>query len=238
MVRGNSPLKAVRMCGRFSLGVSTDDLVEEFGIAEGSLDWSPRFNIAPSQDVAAVVAGEGGPRIGTLRWGLVPHWADDPAIGNRLINARAESVADKPAFRDAFRARRCLILADGFYEWQRPEKGTTKVPVHVRLPDGRPFAFAGLWERWQPRHGEPLHTCTIITTDAAPSIRTVHDRMPVILRPDQRQQWIRGDTPPATLLSMLRPYAGLLTAHPVSTVVNSPDNDSPDCVIPVGDALT
>lgn len=226
------------MCGRFSLGVSTDDLVEEFGIAEGSLDWAPRYNVAPTQDVAAVVAGENGPRIGALRWGLVPAWADDPAIGNRLINARAESVADKPAFRDAFRARRCLILADGFYEWQRREKGTTKVPFHIRLPDGRPFAFAGLWERWQPRDGEPLHTCTIITTDAAPSIRAIHDRMPVILRPDQRQQWIRRDTPPSTLLAMLRPYSGPLTAHPVSTVVNSPDNDGPDCVTPVGEALT
>jgi putative SOS response-associated peptidase YedK len=226
------------MCGRFSLGVSTDDLVEEFGIVEGSLDWVPRYNIAPTQDVAAIVAGERGPRIGLLRWGLVPHWAPDPAIGNRLINARAESVADKPSFREAFSARRCLILADGFYEWQRSGLARAKVPVYIRLPDGKPFAFAGLWERWRPRNGEPLTTCTIITTEAAPSVRSIHDRMPVILPPDQRRQWIRQDTPPATLLAMLRPYPDTLDAYPVSHVVNSPDNDGPECVIPAGEATT
>lgn len=223
------------MCGRFSLGVSTDDLREEFGIVEGSLDWAPRYNIAPTQDVAVVVAGERGPRLGVLRWGLVPHWADDPAIGNRLINARAESVADKPSFRDAFRTRRCLILADGFYEWQRTGKGNAKVPVYIRLPDGRPFAFAGLWERWRPRHGDPLHTCAIITTDAAPSIRSIHNRMPVILRPDERQQWIDPHAAPETLLGLLHPYAGVLDAYPVSPVVNSPENDGPECVRPAGE---
>lgn len=220
------------MCGRFSLGVSTDDLMEEFGIVEGSLDWAPRYNIAPTQDVAAVIAGERGPRIGTLRWGLVPYWADDPAVGNRLINARAESVADKPAFRDAFLSRRCLVLADGFYEWQRTGTGRPKIPVFVRLPDGRPFAFAGLWERWRPRHGEPLYTCTIITTDATPALQAVHDRMPVILPADQRRQWLDHDTKPADLLAMLHPYSGDFDAYRVSTLVNSPENDSPDCVIP------
>lgn len=226
------------MCGRFSLGVSTDDLVDEFDIVEGSLDWAPRYNIAPTQDVAAVIAGDRGPRIGALRWGLIPHWADDPSIGNRLINARAESVADKPAFRDAFRARRCLVLADGFYEWQRTAGGATKVPVYIHSPDGRPFAFAGLWERWRPPDGDPLYTCTIITTDATPSLRPIHDRMPAILSPSQRLPWIRHDTTPADLLAVLRPYSGPLTAYPVSTFVNSPDNDGPDCVAPVGEALS
>lgn len=210
--------------------------MEEFGIAEGSLDWAPRYNIAPTQDVAVVVAGERGPRIGTLRWGLVPYWAHDPAIGNRLINARAESVADKPAFRDAFRSRRCLVLADGFYEWQRTAPGKPKIPVFVRLPDGRPFAFAGLWERWRPPGGEPLYTCTIITTDAAPAVRPVHDRMPVILPPDRRRQWLDHDAKAADLLALLHPYAGALDAYPVSTLVNSPENDSPDCVSPAESA--
>lgn len=226
------------MCGRFSLGVSTDGLVDQFDIVEGSLDWAPRYNIAPTQDVAAIVAGERGPRIGTLRWGLVPFWADDPAIGNRLINARAESVADKPAFRDAFLARRCLVLADGFYEWQRAGDGNAKVPVYIRLPDARPFAFAGLWDRWRGPSDERLHTCAIITTAAAPSIRAIHDRMPAILDREEARQWIRSDTPRETLLSMLRPYPGAMSAYPVSTIVNSPDNDSPDCVVPVGEATT
>ncbi len=225
------------MCGRFSLGVSTDDLVEEFDIAEGSLEWAPRFNIAPTQDVAAVVAGERGPRFGALRWGLVPYWAGDPAIGNRLINARAESVADKPAFRMAFAVRRCLILADGFFEWQRHGDGNRKVPVYIRLPSGRPFAFAGLWERWRSPGGDTLHTCAIITTDAAPSIRAIHPRMPVILRPEQFQKWIGRDAEPSTLQAMLRPYTGALTAYPVSTLVNSPDNDGPDCVEPSGESV-
>ncbi len=220
------------MCGRFSLGVSTDRLVEAFGIAEGDLDWQPRYNIAPAQDVAAVVAGETGARIGTLRWGLIPYWADDPGIGNRLINARAETVDEKPSFRDPFRDRRCLVLADGFYEW-RKENGT-KTPMRVRLPHGEPFAFAGLWDRWLGPGGEPVHTCAIITTDASPGIRHIHPRMPVILPPGDRERWIDDDAAPPALKDLLHPYRGELQAYAVSTRVNSPDNEGPDLIEPVG----
>jgi len=220
------------VCGRFSLGVSTDRLVEAFGIAEGDLDWQPRYNIAPTQDVAAVVAGETGPRIGTLRWGLIPYWADDPAIGNRLINARAETVDEKPSFRDPFRDRRCLVLADGFYEW-RKENGA-KTPMRVRLPDEEPFAFAGLWDRWLDPDGGPVHTCAIITTDASPAIRPIHPRMPVILPPGDRERWIDDDADPAALKDLLHPYRGELEAYAVPTRVNSPANEGPDLIEPVG----
>lgn len=221
------------MCGRFSLGVDTDRLVAVFGITESALDWTPRFNIAPTQDVAAVVAGASGPRLGPLRWGLVPHWADDAAMGSRLINARSETVDVKPAFRDPFRERRCLVLADGFYEWKRDNGSRT--PMRVTLPDGEPFAFAGLWDRWRPRDGEPLHTCTIITTPAAPSIRSIHHRMPVILPAQERDRWIDPHAGSAALKALLRPYPGDLEAYPVSTRVNTPANDGPEIIEPVED---
>lgn len=218
------------MCGRFSLGVPTDRLVAAFGIAEGDLDWEPRYNIAPTQQVPAVVAGEAGPRLGTLRWGLVPYWAEDPAIGNRMINARAETVDRRRAFREPFRRRRCLVLADGFYEWKQ-EDGH-KTPMRIRTPEAEPFAFAGLWDRWRPPHGDPLHTCTIITTDAADSIRGIHDRMPVILPAGDRDRWIDPDADPGALHALLRPYQGPLDAYAVSTLVNSPANEGPELIEP------
>lgn len=166
-----------------------------------------------------------------VQWGLVPSWAKDPKIGNRLINARAESVADKPAFRAAFRRRRCLVPADGYYEWQKRPGG--KLPFLIHLPHDRPFAFAGLWEAWRPPGSdESLYTCTVITTDANERTRPIHDRMPVILNPEHYNLWLDPKLQDASKLQpLLRPLeSSELHADPVSTRVNSPRNDDPGCV--------
>lgn len=219
------------MCGRFSLATDPGALFEEFGLHPPA-DWRPRYNVAPTQDVLAVGMGRAGRRMGVLRWGLVPPWAPDPSVGSRMINARSETVATRPAFRDAFRYRRCLVLADGFYEWMGEGRGPRQ-PVHVRLASGAPFALAGLWARWRAATGQPLATCAIVTTDAAPAIAAVHDRMPVILGLRDREEWLGTDAPPERLLKLLRPYPGDdLVWHPVSTLVNSPSNDGPECLAP------
>ncbi|MFW6079963.1 MAG: SOS response-associated peptidase [Gemmatimonadota bacterium] len=221
------------MCGRFSLATPRDVLIEEFGAPEFTFDYRPRYNIAPTQPVAALVRDGDGARIGPLRWGLIPHWAEDPSIGNRMINARAETVHRKPSFRAAFRRRRCLILADGFYEWARLEDGG-KAPYRVHRRGERPFAFAGLWERWRPGgEDEPIHSCTIITTDARPELRDIHPRMPVILPAEDRERWLHEDAGTDALRRLLRPYPGDdLEAYRVSRVVNSPRNDGPECFEP------
>ncbi len=211
------------MCGRFSLTTPTEGLRALFGFDELP-NLPPRYNIAPTQDVAGVkLAGKDGkPSFTLFRWGLIPSWAKDPSIGSRMINARAETIADKPAFRAAFRRRRCLIPADGFYEWEkRPDGG--KQPWRVTLEGGIPFAFAGLWEDWLGADGSEVETCTIVTTDAAPAIAHVHHRMPVILDPSDYALWLRGTTDEATAL--LHPYRGKLVSYRVSTRVNSVRND-------------
>lgn len=218
------------MCGRFSLGVDTDRLIAEFGLDAVATPHEPRYNIAPTQLVPAVARSADGLRLGALRWGLIPYWADGPGIGGRLINARSETVDRTPAFRDSFRDRRCWILADGFYEWQ--EEGGQKVPVHFRLPDGRPFAFAGLWDRWR-RSGEEIVSCTILTTEPSDAVRPVHDRMPVILPSETRDLWLQPDADPAALKRILEPYPRPLIGRRVSTRVNRPDNDDPSLVDPV-----
>lgn len=218
------------MCGRFSLGTDTDRLVHEFGLGTATAEVRPRYNIAPTQDAAAVVRGADGLRLGTLRWGLVPHWSKDGAGGARMINARSETVDHLPAFRDPFRARRCWVLADGFYEWQRGPAGE-KTPVHIRLPGGAPFAFAGLWDRWRSPDGELL-SCTILTTTPSEAVAPIHDRMPVILPAGAREEWLDPAATPAALKSLLRPYDGELEAYPVSALVNSPGNDVPECRLP------
>jgi putative SOS response-associated peptidase YedK len=218
------------MCGRFTLSTSPDALQRAFPALEIPADFRPRYNIAPTQAVLAVRAEEGGPRVRWLRWGLVPYWAKDPAIGNRMINARAETLAEKPSFRNAYRQRRCLVLADGYYEWMKV--GTAKVPMRIRLPDDRPFTLAGLWERWGPAGAEPLETCTLITTAASPAVAEIHDRMPVILEGDARDRWLDPATPGGELGPLLTAYDGELDAYAVSTVVNSPANDRPDCLVP------
>lgn len=224
------------MCGRYTLSVPLSNLVDAFDVLPPEFDYLPRFNIAPTQDAPVVGQDGDGRRMGLLRWGLIPSWAKEPAIGSKMINARAETVAEKPAFKRAFHRRRCLVPADGFFEWQKEAgegaaKGL-KTPHWIHLPGGVPFAMAGLWEKWAPTDADPMHTFTIITTQAVPSIRDIHPRMPVILPPEDYAGWLDPDTSTDTLLSLLRPYEGVIQAYPVSTLVNSPGNDHPECIEP------
>lgn len=228
------------MCGRYTLTSPAESLREAFGFVEIP-NLPARANIAPGQEVLAVrlrdASGEedGRRHAVWLKWGLVPFWADDAAIGNRMINARAESAADKPAFRQAFAKRRCLIPADGFYEWKTLEGGgkkPVKQPYRATLADNAPFAFAGLWERNEKAAkaagDEPLETCTILTTDANAALRHIHHRMPVILAPDALATWLDPQAVRAELEALLRPYpAEAMRAYPVSTRVNSVANDDP-----------
>jgi len=219
------------MCGRYTLATSEAALQAEFGLDEIPADYRPRYNIAPGQEVLAVIRDGDRLRAGWLRWGLIPFWAGDPSIGNRMINARAETLATKPAFRQAFERRRCLILADGFYEWQA--QGAAKVPYWIHLEDRRPFAFAGLWDRWRPPEGDPVVSCTIVTTQATEALRPIHERMPVILPPGARERWLDPEAGQEERIALLRPYAGAdLATHAVTTLVNSPRNDTPECIAP------
>jgi putative SOS response-associated peptidase YedK len=217
------------MCGRFTLTADIALLAERFGFDAAELSYTPSYNIAPGQQVLTVV-NDGTPRAGYLRWGLVPSWAKDPGTGHRLINARAETVAEKPSFRQALRQRRCLVLADGFFEWQHT--GTTKRPMYIRLRDHRPFAFAGLWDTWRDPAGTPLTTCTILTTDANALLTPIHQRMPVILPPAAEAVWLdRRRTAPEELLSWLEPYdSESMEAYAVSPAVNSPRHNAPECI--------
>jgi putative SOS response-associated peptidase YedK len=224
------------MCGRYTLGASPDDLVDVFDVPPLDFPWEPSWNIAPTQDALIVAAdGERGRKIGPLRWGLVPFWAKDPSIGNRMINARSETVSEKPAFRSAFKKRRCLVPADGFYEWAKTPEG--KVPHWIHMPGRRPFAMAGLWERWGgPGEGEanvpsPLFTFTILTTDASSDIRSIHPRMPVILSEEAWDLWLNPEAASADLEAVLTPTPpGMLEEWPVSTRVNSARNDGAELV--------
>ncbi len=221
------------MCGRF-VSVSPFYLVAEaFGLAGGPQDLRPSFNISPGQFISAVVREGGRNRLARFRWGLIPSWAKDPAIGNRLINARAESLAEKPAFRDALRSRRCLVIADGFYEWRK--SGRERIPHYVRLRAGGPFGLAGLFETWVSPAGESLQTCTIITTQPNELLKPVHDRMPAIIPKDRETLWLDPALRDARrLLSLLQPYPpGEMEIHQVSRLVNSPGNDAPDLIAPV-----
>ena len=206
-------------------------VAEAFGV---TVDWALplQFNIAPTQMVAAVRVARGGVReLCQLKWGLVPHWADDAKIGNRMINARADSVATKPAYREAFKARRCLVVADGFYEWQK--SGRRKQPYYLRLRHDGPFGFAGVWERWS-QAGQKIESCSIITTEANELVAGIHDRMPVIIPPEAYELWLSPDTQEIELLqSLLRPYpASEMVAYPVSDRINSPDRNDPECMKP------
>ena len=190
------------MCGRYTLATPVNDLAERFEIDEYPSPITPSYNIAPTQEVAAVLVEEEKRKLQMLRWGLIPAWADDPSIGNRMINARSETVAEKPSFRKAFKDRRCLVLTDGFYEWQRTPDG--KQPYYIHMKDGSPFAFAGLWESW--RDGEEIRSCTIITTEANQLVGEVHSRMPVILPPEDYEVWLDPEfEEKEALTSLLRP---------------------------------
>lgn len=220
------------MCGRFTLKTPTATLAEWFG-GDPPADLPMRYNIAPTQTVA-IVRIESSPdrrQWRMARWGLVPAWAKDPAIGSRMINARVESVAERPAFRAAFRRRRCLVPADGYFEWQ--PRGRAKQPFYIRLADDQPFGIAGLWEAWRnTASGETLESCTVLTTEANLSTRPIHDRMPVILDPADYAAWLDPtELDAANLRAMLRPLDDLvLRADPVDAFVNNARNEGARCV--------
>ncbi len=219
------------MCGRYALSSPLGDLVEIFDVPPVEFDHGPRYNIAPTQMAPVVATDRRGTRMGLLRWGLVPSWADDRSIGSRMINARAETLRSKPAFKEAAVSRRCLVPADGFYEWAK--EGGRKIPFWIHPPDGAPLSFAGLWERWKRDGEEPVYSFTIITVDANDSIRHLHPRMPAIIPEENRHLWLDGSGPHQDALNLLTPFAGELDAYPVSTLVNSPANDVAECITPV-----
>jgi putative SOS response-associated peptidase YedK len=220
------------MCGRFLLLTSRDEVAQLFSLDPADVpELFPRYNVAPTQPVPAVRLDDGHRAFAELKWGLIPSWAKDAKIANALINARAETVAEKPAFRSPFKARRCLIPASGFYEWA--VEGKHKQPYHFHLKDGRPFAFAGLWERWHGEDGAPVETCTIITSEANELVRPVHERMPAILSPGDFAAWLHPKTPAGQLHGLLRPYpAGEMAADPASLFVNSTWHQGPQCLAP------
>lgn len=214
------------MCGRFTLRTPSHTIAEAFGVRE-RLNLKPRYNIAPTQQVLAVRRAAGGPdrKLARLRWGLIPSWAKDLAIGNRLINARAETVAEKPAFRAAFRSRRCLVPADGFYEWRKTNG--RKQPYHFSLPESEVFAIAGLWEAWRSGAGEKIESVTLVTTDANAIVAPIHGRMPVILDPADYETWLTlVATDPEELRKLMRPWVpDRMVARPVGQRLNDPRND-------------
>ena len=220
------------MCGRFANNISPDELLSYFGLDKQALLLEARYNIAPSQDVAVIRLQEGKRTLSFLRWGLVPHWAKDVKIGYKMINARAETLASKPSFRSAFRTRRCIIPASGFYEWKK--SGASKQPYYIYRKDGAPMALAGLWEQWEDpeKPGEVVESCTIITTEANAQVAELHNRMPAMLEREDFGLWLDSEQQsPKDLLPLLRPAReGILVLRPVSGYVNKPGNEGEDAI--------
>lgn len=222
------------MCGRFAFYSPSEATAALFG-STTSTEVVPRYNIAPTQFLAAVRRDEqDAPELAMLRWGLVPFWAKDPSIGNRMINARSETVAEKPSFRNAYKKRRCLILADGFYEWRK--EGDGKTPYYISLADGSPFAFAGIWENWNSKESdESLQSAAIITAAASDFMVQLHQRMPVVLRPEQAARWLGGD---AELLSEVIDNSPEFRAWPVDRKVNNARNEDAALLEPSGPTIS
>jgi putative SOS response-associated peptidase YedK len=219
------------MCGRYRLSRRKQLVEEYFGAVSEEYDWNPRYNVAPSQPVLIIRQDAREPvrKLTAVRWGLIPFWSNDPSIGYKTINGRSETVATTPSFRDPFKSQRCLVPADGFYEWKR--EGNTKQPYCFEVNDGELFAFAGLWDTWKSPQGDVVESCTILTTTPNSLLADIHDRMPVILRPDDYELWLdpafRGT---AFVSEMLRPFdAGKMRRYPVSTRINQVQNDDADC---------
>ncbi len=221
------------MCGRFAFYSPSEATAALFGVT-GASELKPRYNIAPTQDIAAVRNGEDGDReFALLRWGLIPFWAKDPSIGNRMINARAETVAEKPSYRAAYRRRRCIVLADGFYEWRR--EGSTKTPYLIGLASGEPFGLAGLWENWTDKEtGEHVQSATLITTAANEFMEPLHHRMPMVLEPDRADDWLGGDE---TMIETASEDTPPMRAWPVDRRVNNARNEGADLIDATGPVL-
>jgi putative SOS response-associated peptidase YedK len=223
------------MCGRFIQKSERKIITEEFYVQEFLDEVIISYNIAPGQN-AGIILNDGKNVYAQYKWGLVPSWAKDSSIGNKMINARAETVREKPSFRNAFKSRRCLVPTDGFYEWKQKEK--YKIPYYIYSKSEIPISMAGLWEGRKDKEGNTIHTFTIITTEANSALEELHHRMPVIIPPDKRALWLdHQNTDPGELSSLLKPYdAGALTFHEVSRFVNSPKNNAPECIAPVSDS--
>ncbi len=218
------------MCGRYTLAAGADELVEAFDVPAPTFELTPRYNIAPSQAVPVVAEDRHGRRMGLLTWGLVPGWIEEPGAG--MINARSESVATKPSFREAFARRRCLVPADGFYEWRR--EGAKKTPYWIHAADRGLLAFAGIWETWSRPGAEPRHTFAILTTDASADVAPIHDRMPVLVAAADRDRWLDRNAPAVGLSDLLHPApAGTLVSHTVSPRVNKPVEDDAGLIEPL-----
>jgi putative SOS response-associated peptidase YedK len=226
----------MNMCGRYSLFADFKKIEDRFGEATFDVEeYEESYNIAPSQMVLSVINDGIKNRLGYLKWGLVPSWAKDPKMGFKMINARAETVHEKPSFREALKKKRCLIVADSFYEWKRTED--RKVPMRIKMKNNELFAMAGLWESWTSPSGELVHTCTILTTEPNDLMSTIHDRMPVILKEEDEQAWLN---PAIKTIDELKPFLiplenGLLEAYEVSDKVNSPKNNAPELIAKVGE---
>ena len=226
------------MCGRFSLTLSPEFLATYFGLDAADLpSFQPSFNVAPTEQAPVLRMADGQKQLAVLRWGLTPHWADDPSIGNRMINARSETVASKPAFRSAFRQRRGIVAVDGFFEWLRKGKGPKQPYFIHHVESGQPLALAALWEHWEGetvQGAQPIESFTILTTEANALVGKYHDRMPVVLRPEDFPRWLDSTSNAGDLKALLGPCnEERLSAHPVSTVVNKPGNKGAECVAPV-----
>ncbi len=219
------------MCGRFTLTVDPAQLEDMFPWVTIAQQMTPRYNISPSQPIA-VIPNISDFCLDLFQWGLIPSWAKDSTIGNRLINARAETLSDKPSFRSALKKRRCLILADGFYEWMSSSEEKSKIPYYIHLSSGDVFAFAGLWDTWAAPNGTKIKSCTIITTQPNSLIAPIHNRMPVMVPQEAYSQWIEpGEVNPTNINELLAPYpANQMEAYPVSRAVNDPKNDSPSLI--------
>ncbi|AIQ42790.1 SOS response-associated peptidase [Paenibacillus sp. FSL R5-0912] len=223
------------MCGRFTITVTLEELITHYLIDDSKLaTLKPNYNVAPMHNVPAVIASDAGTRLGELRWGLVPFWAKDEKIGSKMINARAETVSEKPAFKRLLKSKRCIIPADGFYEWKKD--GTSKQPYRILMSDGSLFSFAGLYDTWEDPEGKKLSTCTIITTTPNSLMEGIHDRMPVILRPEDEADWLgRDNDDVASLLKLLKPYdAAKMRAYKVPSAVGNVRNNSKDLLEDIG----
>lgn len=222
------------MCGRFTLTVSIEELIDLFGIEQLTFEYHPRYNAAPGQMIATVIGHQGNKRMGQLRWGLIPSWSKDEKIGYQLINAKAETLEEKPSFRESYLRRRCVIPADGFYEWKNTENG--KQPMRIMMKHKGAFAMAGLYDAWMSPDGRKIHSCAIITTSANALVGEIHDRMPVILRAGDIELWLNREIREASRLNgLLQPYPeNEMFAYPVSPAVGNVKNDSPECIMPFG----